>query len=88
MAESEFVPTTDQIRDVYHLGMLAVSSDIDIEAGFAMFERWLAQIRSAGMHDAWQEGYAQGSEDERKAAEWDVPGVTASRQNPYREDTV
>lgn len=51
-ADGECTPTTEQIKDVYHLGLLNAGSDVDIEAALRQFDRWLVA------HDA---GVAAGS---------------------------
>lgn len=41
-----YTPTTQQVKDVYHNGVLNVPAEVDVPRALAMFDRWLAQ------HDA------------------------------------
>lgn len=56
--DPDYTPTTDQVRDVYHLGLIDIDGDgfeVDFEAALAQFDRWLAGVKSEARKEALRE---------------------------------
>lgn len=74
---TDYMPTTDDVRDAYQGRLVKTGPSsyelVDEKQADAEFDRWLAELKA----DAWEEGYAQGSEDSYDSR--------LDADNPYRE---
>lgn len=80
---SEYIPTTEEVRDVYQSRLIQTGTNIfaliDEEQADAEFDRWLAGVKA----EAWEEGFDAGERDvhEHELTHWDDSDCI---QNPYR----
>ena len=75
----DYTPTTEEVRMAYnHWGKYPEFAPDDFDVTGAEFDRWLASVRA----DAWDEGWAALSEQERLQRADRFHPIT--RGNPYR----
>jgi len=81
MADDEYTPTTDRVRDGYGIGWFADDEEFEHDpmGPDVEFDRWLAQTIREAKAEAWRRGVADGREDALYEIE---PRIT----NPYREN--
>lgn len=80
---SDYTPTTEQVKDLYHLGALDVGPNVDIEETLAMFDRWLAAHDREVAALAWDEGFLECVDHDGYVAASGIPLHVTRPINPY-----